>query len=308
MFRHLTLLAFLAFPAGAQEMTAADCAALATKIGDLAASMSVTVAGGGVDQGECVFQGVGYRSDRPGGPEWRAERIAIRGGGPAGSFADTGVLASVSLDIQGLTIAPAFPDPVPAHLVGLPPLLRGIDATLGLYWESADQSLSVSRLLVDFPGDDALDLTARVINVDTSSLEGAMIGLGSFLLTDAEVKITSRGLFTALVTAAMGPKLAADDAARDEALAVSRQEATTWISQLPQASFSMGSRMALRTLVADLPDPVGTLRIKLRSETGIGPASLMRFALTGAPATLEDLQPLFDGLRVDVAWPRALGQ
>jgi hypothetical protein len=117
MFRHLTLLAFLAFPAGAQEMTAADCAALATKIGDLAASMSVTVAGGGVDQGECVFQDVGYRADRAGGPEWRAERVAIRGAGPAGSFADMGVLTSVSLDIQGLTIAPAFPDPVPAHLV-----------------------------------------------------------------------------------------------------------------------------------------------------------------------------------------------
>jgi hypothetical protein len=60
--------------------------------------------------------------------------------------------------------------------------------------------------------------------------------------------------------------------------------------------------------VADLPDPMGTLRIRLQSDAGIGPASLMRFVLTGAPTTLDDLAPLFDGLRVDVAWPRALGQ
>jgi hypothetical protein len=32
------------------------------------------------------------------------------------------------------------------------------------------------------------------------------------------------------------------------------------------------------------------------------------YALKREPVTIEDLQPLFDGVRVDVAWPRALGQ
>ena len=308
MLRHLILLAALASPAAAQDMSAADCDALVTKLRDVVSSLPVTFGGGGVDQGQCVLQQVGYKSERPGGPQWQADSVAIRGASPAGPFAETGLLTSLSIDIGGLTIAPDFPDPMPAHLAGVPPYLRGIDASVGLNWDSTDQSLSVSRLLVDFPGEDKLDLTARMINVDASSPGSAMVGLASFLVTDAEIKITSRGLFATLVTAALGPNAAADDAARKAAINGAQKDATSVISQLPGTTFSLGSKSALRTLVADLPDPVGTLRIKLQSDAGIGPASLMRYALNGAPATMEDLQPLFDGLKVDVAWPRALGQ
>jgi hypothetical protein len=308
MLRHLVLMAALASPAAAQEMTAADCDALVDKVQGALSSMSVTFGDVAAEGGQCVVQQVASTSGRPGGPEWRADRVAVQGAGPGGTFAETGLLTSLALDIRGLNIAPDFPDPVPAHLVGVQPYLRGIDATVGLNWDSAERSLSISRLLVDFAGNDKLDLTARVTNVDASNLSGAMIGLASFLVTDADIKITSRGLLTAVVTAAMGPKLAADDAARDEALRAIQAEATTLISRLPGTTFSLGSKSALRSLMGDLPDPVGTLRIKLQSDAGIGPVNVMRYALNGAPATLADIAPLFDGLRVDIAWPGAFGQ
>ena len=308
MVRHLVLIAALASPAAAQDMSAADCDVLLAKVQGALASLSVTFGSMATDGGQCVLQGVAYTSDRPGGPSWQAEQVAIQGAGPEGPFAETGTLNSVSVDIRGLSIAPDFPDPMPAHLVDLLPYLRDLDATVGVNWDSAEKSLAVSRLLVDFADNDKLNLTARAVNFDASTLAGATIGLASFLVTDADIKITSRGVLAAAVTAALGPALAVDDAARDAVLPAIRAEATTWISQLPGATFALGSKSALRSLVADLPDPVGSLRIKLQSDAGIGPVNFMRFALTGAPRTIDDLAPIFDGLKVDVGWPRAFGQ
>ncbi len=308
MVRHLVLIAALASPAAAQDMTSADCDAILAKVQGAFAAMAVSFDAAGAVGGQCVLQRVSRTADRLGGPAWQADRVAVRGAGPDGPFAQTGTLNSLSLDIRGLTISPDFPDPLPAHLVAVQPYLGEINARLGLNWDSAERSLSVSRLLVDFAGNDKLDLTARAINVDASSLTGATMGLASFLVTDADIKITSRGLFAALVTAAVGPTLAADDAARTAALPGIKAEATSWVSQLPDASFSTESKSALRSLVADLDDPVGTLRVKLQSVAGIGPSSVMRYVLSGAPATVDDLAPMFDGMQVDVAWPRAFGQ
>jgi hypothetical protein len=308
ILRVLTLVVALASPVAGQDMTAKDCAALIAKLQGTLSALSVTFGAGGVDAGRCVMSGVARSADRQSGVGWRADRVLLSGMAFAGPYATSGVLDSLDIDVQGLTILPGFPDPVPPHLVDLQPYLRGIDATIGLNRNDASNSLQLSRLLVTLPLDAKIDVTAQVINADLSDLVAAPIRLAGALVTDADIKITSRGLFGALLTAALGPEPARDASARADAIRDLRAEATSQISQLPGPLFSLGSKSALRTLVADLPDPQGTLRVKLRSDQGIGAASFAGFLLGNPPRSVADLAPVFEGVDVDVAWPRALGQ
>ena len=127
----------------------------------------------------------------------------------------------------------------------------------------------------------------------------------SFALTEANLDITTHGLFEGYLLMAFGPMVLPTEGDLDAAAEAIRADLMALVADLPETSFSTNSKAALRALIGELPNPSGALTIALRSEAGIGPTRLGGYAMTGVPETMADAAPLLNGVTVDIGWTHA---
>jgi hypothetical protein len=252
--------------------------------------------------GWCVVERV--LLDLPGSytPDWQADRVRFRGAALDWIVDGRTLPDALDLQVEGLRLVVRSGAAQMDYLFAAQARANPIQVDLALGWEATTRSLRVDRLEIDFPGDNRIDLTARAIGVDLTTPGAAQMSVTSFAVTEVDLAVQTHGLFEWYLLTALGTMVLPPDGDMQAAEATLKAQAGSAIAALPEGTFSAASKGALTDLVAELPNPSGTLTLAMRSEAGVGPARLMGYAITGVPATLEAMAPLLDGVTMDFGW------
>jgi hypothetical protein len=121
-------------------------------------------------------------------------------------------------------------------------------------------------------------------------------------VTEADLRGQTHGLFEWFLLNSLASVFLPYEGDVEAAATQLWAEMAATVDDLPESSFPAASKSALKTLIGELPNPSGVLTLQLRSEAGIGPARLAGYAMTGVPDSLEDAEPLMDGVTVDIGW------
>lgn len=256
----------------------------------------------GVEDGWCVIRDVVLNLPGVYVPDWHADKLRLQGSALPWVLGDAVVPEALEAEVSGLRLVVQTDMPQMDYLFAAQSRAAPIQVALAVRWDKAAKVLHLDRLDIDFPGNNAVTLTAVAGNVDLSSIGAAQMALTGFSITNARLSVTTHGLFEAYALMALGSALLPDDGDMDAAVANLKVEAAVAISALPGQSFSDKTKGAMWALVQEMPNPSGMLTVDLRADPGFGPARLGGFAVTGMPATMDQAAPLFEGVVVDVVW------
>lgn len=245
--------------------------------------------------------------DMPGNytPDWHARQLRFRGTALPWLIGAAPVPDRLEVAVEGLALVIQTGDAQMDYLLAAQARANPVRADLVLSWDAAQRALSVERLEIGFPGANRLLLSARLAGVDLGSTGAMQMSVTSFAVTEADLLVQSNGLFERYLLMALGPVLLPREGDMEAAAARLKADMAKVVDDLPEAFLAPASKAALTALVAELPNPSGTLTVTMRSVAGIGPARVMGYAMTGVPATLAEAAPLLDGVTLDVGWAHA---
>ena len=280
----------------------------------IAGSASGLAISGEVEEGKggwCIVRNVVLDSPARYSPDphIRELRFAGRLGeavpGPAAA-AQGSALDSLQIEIDGLTLPVRTDDPATDYLLAAQAQVSPMSMRFQADWDRDARRLKIVRFDLALWGENRITLRAVIDNVDLSSKSATQMALAGFTIREADLTITTRGLFETFVLPMLISRFDPTAGTSVEAQAeVLRQSALDAVAALPEPAFAPDSKAALGELLRDLPNPAGTLRVQLRAKTGFGPARLMSYAMTGVPQSGADLAPLFDGATFGIDWERA---
>lgn len=254
-------------------------------------------------EGWCAVANVGFDSGRAYTPVASADQIRWRAEGIGRFLADLTPPTALDVQISGLRRTVATGDPLLDYLMRVQQGPLATDAQLALRWDAASGVLSLAQFALDFPGDNAVSMTAQIADIDLSSLEAAATSLmSSARLTSLTSEVRSNGLFESAMLMPLGTMLllgSADPAAEVAAL---KELAQTEIAALPETVFSTSSRAALLALIDAMPNPAGTLGLRMTSLTGLDATRLMPLVTKSTPLVDDALWAAFDGVTLDVVY------
>lgn len=305
MIRAAVLL-LLALPGPAAAQGSDFCAAVWQRLTDNAALVFPLQGQLQPDQGgDCVISDVVLETPGDFVPDWHAATLRLRGGALGWLVDGKAAPDRLEVEVSGLHLVVRTGHAQTDYLLTAQARANTIKARAALSWDATAKVLLVDALEVDFPGPNRLELTARIAGVDLSSTGAAQMSLTSFAVKEADLLVQSHGLFEWYVLNALGPSLLPYEGDMLAAEAALKADASSGIAALPEAVVPATSKAALQALVAELPNPSGTLTLSLRASDGFGPSRLMGYAMTGVPATLEGIAPVFDGVLINIGWTHA---
>lgn len=290
--------------------SADSCGALwasLTQAGGAAVAVRGTVA---APEGDwCVIEDVVLDLSGDHANGWHADRLRLRGSAwpwlaaqISGTDGAGVVPEDLEVEVEGLRLVLSTGTPQMDYLFAAQARANTIDGALTLAWDAAARVLTVKALTVDFPGDNALALSAAVRGVDLSSTGAMQMSATGFAVTKLDLSVVTHGLFEWYVLMALGPALLPADGDMQAAVAGLKAQAAAGIALLPEATFPVGTKAAMEAVLTELPNPSGTLTLALRSEAGVGPSRVLGFAMTGMPRTMAEAAPAFDGVVIDMEW------
>ena len=245
--------------------------------------------------------------DNPGqyAPDVHVDRLKVRGAA-LGWIADgSGLPEGLEIAVEGLRLVVQTGDAQMDWLFAAQARPNGIDGEASLSWDKGAKVLRLEALSLDFPGENLVEASATVERVDLSSPGAVQMSLTGFALTEADLKVTTHGLFEWYALMALGPMLLPPEGNMEAGAEEVRRDLRGVVAELPDQMFAPESKAALVALIGELPNPSGDLTVRLRAEPGIGPSRVAGYAVTGVPATMTEAAPLFQGVVVDVGWTHA---
>jgi ethanolamine utilization microcompartment shell protein EutS len=153
-------------------------------------------------------------------------------------------------------------------------------------------------VLLAGPAADGCDAAWAAI---TASPGAAQMSATAFAVKEADLTIRSHGLCEWYLFRHFG-RIELMDGDVEAYVAELKRDVIEGLGQLPQATFSDATRQALTKLIHELPNPAGVMTLSLRADTGFGPARVMGFSISGPPASIADVAPIFDGVTIEVGW------
>jgi hypothetical protein len=304
MIRASVVALMLAGPAAAEGLVGqALCAAAWNKVGEgLSALGKVSAASVAQDGDWCLASGAVLDLEGQYIPDWHMDALRFRGSA-LGWIADGSTLPEgLEVAVEGLRLVVQTGTAQFDWLLAAQARPNGIDATASLAWDPASKVLRLEGLSLDFPGENLVEASARLTGVDLSSTGAMQMSATSFALTEADLRITTHGLFEWYVLMTLGPLVLPQEGDMDAAADGLRSDLVALVGALPGTSFSADSKAALVALVTELPNPSGDLTVGFRAEPGFGPARAAGYAVNGVPQTMAEAAPLFQGVTVDVGW------
>lgn len=304
MIRAGLLVLALAAPAEAQGLAGqALCAAAWARVSEGLGTLGAVTAAGVAQEGDwCVVTGLVVDLHGQYVPDWHMDRLRFRGAALGWIAEGAGLPEGLEVAVEGLRLVVETGDARMDWLFAAQARPNGIGAELALAWDPAAKTVRLGGLSIDFPGENLVDLSAVVTGVDLSSQGAMQMSATSFALSEADLRITTHGLFEWYALMPMGPMVLPPEGDMAAAAAGIRSDLLAMVGDLPETSVSADSKAALAALVAELPNPSGELVMRVTAKPGIGPVRFGGYAVTGMPATLAEAAPLFQGVTVDVEW------
>jgi hypothetical protein len=298
VIRAAALALLLAGPAEAEGL----CAAAWDRVSGTLSSFGEVSGQARQDGDWCLVEGAILDLEGQYVPDWHMDRLRFRGSAIGWLVGEADAPEELEIAVEGLRLVVQTGNAQFDWLYAAQARANTIRAEASLKWDAADRVLRLEGLNIDFPGDNRVDLSAELTGVDLSSTGAMQMSATSFALTEADLAVTTHGLFEGyllmpLGTAALPSK--GDMAAATDAI---KAQLVTAVVALPEASFSNASKDALLALIMQLPNPSGDLTVALRAEPGLGPTRVAGYAVTGVPQSVAEAAPLFQGVTVDVGW------
>ncbi|MBK4215128.1 hypothetical protein JJJ17_04235 [Paracoccus caeni] len=321
------LLLSLATPvlADSDPLTEADCRAPVELMQSSFAGSDegVSVTFEALEDGVCIYRDLVMKTGQPYGSSVVASRIRIEGDGLRWAAAYLKALALPDPEARNhaLTGITLMPERLKLQVTGMRQVLYTDDSyfdyaleaqsrmsmatlVLDIGWDQAAKELQLHQAGIEMPHGNMVRVSGVVKDVDLSSLATMQMSLSGFAVTELDAEIRSYGLFQAyaLPMLAMAVIVREEEQAPELQMEMALKQALAAVDQLPAESVPDESKLALRNLISDLPDLWGVLKLNFRADPGFGPVRLGRFALMGPPEGIEDVLPLFQGVRLDVDW------
>lgn len=298
--RHLWLSAALLFapPAHAQDL----CDAVWDR---LAAGISVLAPVTGTARAEdAACEVTGIEIDMPGDytPVWVIDRLRLSGGALGWIAGTKAAPDRLEIAVEGLSFQLRTGMADMDYIYAAQARANPTHVAVALSWQAEARQLVLERLDVDMPGDNAISLTAVVEGVDLSGDAAMQQSLTTAALRAADLSVRTHGFFEAYLLPNLGNGLLPLDADVEAEVARLKAEATAAVTALPEAQFPGGSRAALAALIAEVPNPAGTLTLAFRADPAFGATRFAGFADQSLPATLAAAAPLLDGVTVEIGW------
>jgi hypothetical protein len=293
-----------AAPAGAQGLAGEGlCGAVwAALTNRVAAAFPLSGRVAGPDGGACVIEDLHLVTPGDYTPDWHAARLTLSGAALAWAVGDPASPDRLEITVEGLHATVATGMAQLDYLYRAQARAATIRAEAALSWDAGTRSVTVEAVEIDVPGDNLLRLTASIDGVDLSSDAAMQMSATGFALREADLTVRTHGLFEGYLLMSLGPLFLPQDGDMTAAMAGLQAEATAAVMALPADSFPDPSKSALAALIAELPNPRGTLRLAVRAEPGFGPTRFMGYAATGVPDSLAEAAPLLDGVTFSIGW------
>lgn len=298
MIRAGCLALLLAGPAGAGDLCPAAWEKVSAALSGLG-SLRGTVS---QDGDWCLVQGLVLDLEGQYVPDWHVDRLRFRGLAVSWLVDGSGAPEGLEIAVEGLRLVIQTGNAQFDWLYAAQARANTIRGEASLSWNAAERVLRLEGLNVDFPGENRVDLSAVLTGVDLSSAGAMQMSTTSFALTEADLKVTTHGLFEAYLLIPLGSALLPYEGDMAVAADAIRTDLIATVVNLPSASFSDASKDALLALAMELPNPSGDLTLALQADPGIGPVRAAGYALNGVPQSMAEAEPLFEGVTVDVGW------
>lgn len=297
----------LAGPAGAEGLAGqALCAAAWGRVSGLVGALGEVRETGVTQDGDwCVVSAPTVDLYGQYVPDWHIDRLRFRGAALGWIAEGAGQPEGLEIAVEGLRLVVQTGNPQMDWLFAAQSRPNAIDAEAALAWDPAEKVLRLEGLSVDFPGENLVQASATVAGVDLSSDAAIEMSLTSFALTEADLRITTHGLFEWYVLMTMGPTVLPSEGDMDAAFAGLQSDLKAFVADLPAASFPAESKAAMVAFVDEFPNPAGDLTLSLQAEPGLGPVRFASYAVHGMQELETDVALLLQGVTVDVGWSHA---
>jgi hypothetical protein len=303
--RALAILLF-ASPAFAEDLTTADCAAIVAAAQPVTAMITARVSLPDLvaQNGWCEMKDIRIEPEGEYQPLWSIGQFRFRGDGlgdlPAGTPPTT-----LDLQLRKVNLEIVTGDANTDYLMRVQRGDFGIDVDFAATYDPAARSLRLSSVDLDFPGPDFIGLTAQIDRIDLNSLGGMQSSLGGAGVTSLGLTVTSNGLFESYFLMAVGNFLLfdrPDTLAPPDYVAGLIAGARATVADLPDPLIDVTGRVALDALLAEMPNPWGTLTLNVRAPGGFGAQRFIGLAMTGEPTTMQDWMPVFAGITASATY------
>lgn len=291
----------------AMSMTEAECTRLWAAITGFGDDMRVSTGAVAIEDGWCVGREVRLGSTTGNSVYAWADVVRLRGPGYAhlilGEVPQGGANPlQADLQVEGYVQELVSRDVISQYLLRAQSRPKALDVAVSVQADSATRILDLTRLDVDFPGDNAISVTGKARNVDLSTPAAQQMSLSGFAVTDLGVSIRSNGLFEDYALWPLGYLVLGGPTDPEVQVAALKLQGQAIVASLPDETFAPAAKAALAALISEMPNPAGTLDLSLRSEAGVGPARFAGYAITGVPGTVAGFGPLFDGVVINMEW------
>jgi len=203
---------------------------------------------------------------------------------------------SVQVNIMGLIETSPTADM--GALAGKP-----ADMEISYAWDATSRVMDLSGVSVAFADGQGIFLQGQIAGLDLSSAQMMQISAMQAALTDLDVKISGSDVLSLMLNPALDELADGPGSTLAAPTQSELQAANEFVDQLPQASFNLGTRQALKSLVVALPNAQDGIRLTLKSEIGLSAMRMMPILMQDDPAMVDILRILFDGAIVDVTYP-----
>jgi hypothetical protein len=291
-------LALFAAPALAQ-----DCAATTSVLGAFVELTLDPVVSSTATTGWCRATNLKLGGDTQYSPVFTVETLDWQTTGSVEMAGET-VSLPRSLDIKfdGLRIGVTTGDPVMDWLMAAQRQPMSISGNLSLYADPEAKTLDLTSLSIDFPGDNALSLTAAVTVIDASQVQSLMQSLPQARVTAIDLEITTNGLFESYALIGLGSAFLAGSTDPAADVAAIKAAVSGFVGGLPDVVLDPEERAALGALIADLPNPAATVSISVAAAGGIGADRLAAVLIGGISGVLADPARYLQGIDIGLSY------
>jgi hypothetical protein len=291
-------LALFAAPALAQ-----DCAAATTVLGAFVELNHDPVVSLTAPAGWCRITNLKLGGDTQYSPVFTVETLDWQTTGSVEMVGET-VSLPQSLDVKfdGLRIGVTTGDPVMDWLMAAQREPKSISGNLSLYADHVARTLDLTSLNIDFPGDNALSLTAAVTAIDARQVQTLMQSGPQARLTAFDLEITTNGLFESYALVGLGSAFLAGSTDPAADVAAIKAEVSGFVAGLPDVVLDPEERTALGALIADMPNPAGTVRLGVAAAGGIGAEQLAPVLINGISGVLADPARYLQGIDIGLGY------
>lgn len=241
----------------------------------------------------CVASGIVGRESLA---ELAIERITWEGQGLARLAEERIPPRSLVVSVDGARAVTLTGDPRTDYVRRAQAVQSAVSGRLELRWDGLTNRLFMDTLAVDFPGENTLRMSGQAGGVNLSTMSALRTSLGSAVLTNLTIDVTTFGLFETyllerLVLTALAPTDDPETAMPRIVAGLVRQ-----VDTLPETSFSPETKAELIDFLDDLPNPGGDMRLTVTADPPLGWIRLVPTWLNSGGT--RDPATLLDGVRV----------